>query len=50
VNGWSKPAIGAPFAYGRYEEQYGDVNGVGPEVVLILMEALQRLVRQASRP
>jgi hypothetical protein len=40
----------APFAYGRSEEQYGEVNSVGPEVAPILMEALQRLVRQAARP
>jgi hypothetical protein len=40
----------APFAYGRNEEQYGEVNSVGPEVAPILLEALQRLVRQASRP
>ena len=40
----------APFAYGRNEKQYGEVNSVGPEVAPILMEALQQLVRQARRP
>ena len=40
----------APYAYGRSEQQYGEVNSVGPEVAPILMEALQRAVRQASRP
>ncbi len=40
----------APFAYGRDEKQYGEVNSVGPEVAPILMRALQQLVRQAWRP
>ena len=40
----------APFAYGRQEKQYGEVNSVGPEVAPILMEALRQRVRQASRP
>jgi hypothetical protein len=40
----------APFAYGRSEKQYGEVNSVGPEVARILMEALAQLVRQALRP
>lgn len=39
----------APFAYGRNEKQYGEVNSVGPEVAPILMKALQQQVRQASR-
>ena len=39
----------APFAYGRNEKQYGEVNSVGPEVAPILMQALEQLVRQASR-
>jgi hypothetical protein len=40
----------APFAYGRTEQQYGEVNSVGPEVAPILMKALQQQVRRASRP
>ena len=40
----------APFAYGRTEQQYGEVNSVGPEVAPILMKALRDRVRQASRP
>ena len=40
----------APFAYGRTEQQYGEVNSVGPEVAPILMKGLQVRVRQASRP
>jgi hypothetical protein len=40
----------APFAYGRTEEQYGEVNSVGPEVAPILMQALERRVRPASKP
>jgi hypothetical protein len=39
----------APFAYGRNEKQYGEVNSVGPEVAPILMRALQQRVQQASR-
>ena len=39
----------APFAYGLSEEQYGEVNSVGPDVAPILMKALQDRVRQASR-
>ncbi|MFO0956745.1 MAG: neutral/alkaline non-lysosomal ceramidase N-terminal domain-containing protein [Isosphaeraceae bacterium] len=38
----------APFAYGRKEKQYGEVNSVGPEVAPILMRALQDRVRDAS--
>jgi hypothetical protein len=34
----------APFAYGRDERQYGEVNSVGPEVAPILMEALRKAV------
>ncbi len=40
----------APFAYGRDEKQYGEVNSVGPEVAPILMQALQQRVRHASLP
>jgi hypothetical protein len=39
----------APFAYGRDEKQYGEVNSVGPEVAPILMQALERRVRHAAR-
>lgn len=39
----------APFAYGRSEKQYGEVNSVGPEVAPILMRALQQRVRETSR-
>jgi hypothetical protein len=34
----------APFAYGREEKQYGEVNSVGSEVAPILMEALRKAV------
>jgi hypothetical protein len=40
----------APFAYGRTEEQYGEVNSVGPEVAPILMQALEQRVRHAAKP
>lgn len=33
-----------PFAYGRAEKQYGEVNSVGPEVAPILMEGLRKAV------
>jgi hypothetical protein len=39
----------APFAYGRNEKQYGEVNSVGPEVAPILMTALEQRVQQTSR-
>jgi hypothetical protein len=39
----------APFAYGLTEEQYGEVNSVGPDVAPILMQALQQRVRDASK-
>jgi hypothetical protein len=35
----------APFAYGRQEQQYGEVNSVGPETAPILMKALEERVR-----
>ncbi len=38
----------APFAYGRKEKQYGEVNSVGPEVAPLLMKALQERVREAG--
>ena len=31
-----------PFAYGRSESQYGEVNSCGPEVALILMDTLAK--------
>jgi hypothetical protein len=34
----------APFAYGREEAQYGEVNSVGPSVAPILAEAFARLL------
>jgi len=37
----------APFAYGRDESQYGEVNSVGPGVASRLAEALARISRQA---
>lgn len=40
----------APFAYGRKERQYGEVNSVGPEVAPILMKALADRVREAGAP
>jgi hypothetical protein len=40
----------APFAYGRNEKQYGEVNSVGPEVAPILMNALKARVQQSTRP
>ncbi len=38
-----------PFAYGRTESQYGEENSVGPEVGPILMQALERRVREATQ-
>lgn len=38
----------APFAYGRKEKQYGEVNSVGPEVAPILMKALRDRVQDAA--
>lgn len=37
-----------PFAYGRKDRQYGEVNSVGPEAAPVLMRALQDRVRDAS--
>jgi len=34
----------APFAYGRKERQYGEINSCGPEVAPRLMEAFQALL------
>jgi hypothetical protein len=38
----------APFAYGRKDRQYGEVNSVGPEVAPILMKALADRVREVN--
>lgn len=37
-----------PFAYGRSKSQYGEINSCGPQTAPILMEALQRRVREAA--
>jgi hypothetical protein len=37
-----------PFAYGRKEKQYGEVNSVGPDVAPILMNALRDRVREVE--
>lgn len=37
-----------PYAYGREDSQYGEVNSCGPEVAPALMEALVRRVREAK--
>jgi hypothetical protein len=39
-----------PFAYGRKEKQYGEVNSVGPEVAPLLMKALAERVKAAQGP
>lgn len=36
----------APFAYGRKESQYGEINSCGPETAPIVMEAFRRRVRE----
>ncbi len=35
-----------PFAYGRAEDQYGELNSVGPQAAPRLAEAFQRLLRR----
>jgi hypothetical protein len=40
----------APYAYGRQESQYGEINSCGPDVAPVLMEALVRRVREAQAP
>jgi hypothetical protein len=40
---WDKVA---PFAYGRKESQYGEVNSCGPQVAPILMQALQQCAKR----
>ncbi len=37
-----------PFAYGRKESQYGEINSCGPEVAPILMQSLRNRVREAE--
>lgn len=39
-----------PFAYGRDEAQYGEVNSVGDRVAPVLAEAYRRLLRSSSAP
>ncbi len=38
----------APFAYGRKKAQYGEINSCSPEVAAILMQALERRVKEAK--
>jgi len=38
----------APFAYGRTERQYGEENSVGPETAPLLMQALEKRVKEAN--
>jgi hypothetical protein len=37
-----------PFAYGRKRSQYGEINSCGPEIAPILMQALERRIREAN--
>lgn len=37
-----------PFAYGRKESQYGEINSCGPQTAPIVMQALQACVRELS--
>ena len=37
-----------PYAYGREQPQYGEVNSCGPDVAPVLMEALKRRVAEAT--
>lgn len=39
-----------PYAYGRTQPQYGEVNSCGPETGPLLMAALQQAVRKLSEP
>ncbi|HZL90398.1 MAG TPA: hypothetical protein VFB96_18675 [Pirellulaceae bacterium] len=39
-----------PYAYGREQPQYGEINSCGPDVAPILMEALKRRVAEATAP
>lgn len=35
----------SPFAYGRLEDQYGEINSCGPDTAAILLEALKRRIQ-----
>jgi hypothetical protein len=37
-----------PYAYGRDQPQYGEINSCGPDVAPVLMEALKRRVAEVS--
>ncbi len=37
-----------PYAYGRRQSQYGELNSCGPDAALVVMEALQRRVKDAA--
>ncbi|HUE69785.1 MAG TPA: hypothetical protein VMP01_02755 [Pirellulaceae bacterium] len=37
-----------PYAYGREQPQYGEINSCGPDVAPVLMEALRRRVAEAT--
>jgi hypothetical protein len=39
-----------PFAYGRPQSQYGEINSCGPEIAPWIMQALANRVRDAARP
>ncbi|MEX2026798.1 MAG: hypothetical protein WEH44_05845 [Pirellulaceae bacterium] len=38
-----------PYAFGREQPQYGEINSCGPDVAPVLMEALKRRVAEATR-
>jgi hypothetical protein len=38
-----------PFAYGRKDRQYGEINSCGPEVAPILYQSLEKAVKQAGK-
>jgi hypothetical protein len=38
-----------PFAYGRKDRQYGEINSCGPEVAPILYQSLEKAVQKAGR-
>ena len=40
----------APYAYGRAQSQYGEVNSCGPDVAPGIMRLLQRRVKQLDQP
>jgi hypothetical protein len=39
-----------PYAYGREQPQYGEINSCGPDVAPVLMEALKRRVAEMTSP